>query len=271
MEPWHKAYFRCFRVVYMPISCSQVWGEGDTLLAWVQGMREQRPSLGGSMPWMELLYRRTVGDLLNIPAAPKTKKAEESLSLQRSVYYYVGRCNPDFGELVVAHTDRSHAAPREIEVTPFDTGGLALGHIQTLRPMDADGRRNLVRDHTYTWDGYVAPIDSWLGTAFASSEDYIRGVPPRQPAVADVPIDRDEDRTWTWEGRVEARDYGGPPIRPAKIIVKTGHQNLYIEWMRKARVLNMDASLEHIRWFRSVVEEVVDPVERMRAYLSDDS
>lgn len=239
------------------------------MLAWVQGMREQRPSSSPAAPWMELLYRRTVGDLHNISPAPKTKTAEETLGLKRSVYYYVGRCHPDYGELVVAHTERASAEPTDIEVTPFDTGGLALGHVRTLYPMGMDERRTLVRECTYYWDGYRPPMTSWLQSAFETPIEYVLGTPPKEPAVAAVVVDGDQDRTWTWEGRVEARDYGGPPLAPSKIVVKTGHANLYIEWMRRARLLNLSETLDHIRWFRSVVEEVTDPVERMRAHLSE--
>jgi hypothetical protein len=78
-----------------------------------------------------------------------TRNAEDLIGLGRSAYFFAGRACPAFGDVALAYSvecETGHTG----SVTPFDTGGLILGHIQGNLPPDfvdlaRFGRESLIR------------------------------------------------------------------------------------------------------------------------------
>jgi hypothetical protein len=62
-----------------------------------------------------------------------TRSAENILDLNCSAYFYAGRAHPDFGIVALAF-ERSCEEDHTGTATPFDTGGLAGGHIDSNLP-----------------------------------------------------------------------------------------------------------------------------------------
>ena len=55
--------------------------------------------------------------------SPNTKRAEDALGYERSVYFFAGRACPRFGSVAIAF-DPSSELDHSGSVTPFDSGGL---------------------------------------------------------------------------------------------------------------------------------------------------
>lgn len=142
-----------------------------------------------------------------------TRKNEAVLGLPASVYAYLGKTVPDFGDAAFA---LPFDALEGADMSPFDTGGL-VKHITPVsaRP-DADKRTFLA---SYTFDSRRRRrlVVSYPGTSRMEIDRYLDGqrpsghdgphrvwpkAPVTDPAIAAIWHARNDWQAWTWEGRV---------------------------------------------------------------------
>jgi hypothetical protein len=216
---------------------------------------------------MELFYRRFVGQLNDLPAAPKTEEAEALLDGgQRQAYYYVGRCMPEYGALCVAHVGPT-APDHPTRTCVFDTGGMVHGKIRLTHELSIDGKVSVVQSHSYEGNKYEADFENWIQGSFLSMTDYVRGERPSFSPVPEIELDANEPFAWTWEGRHRASNRDEPLLAPIKIFMRRGHPRLYKEWLRRSRLLDAQETTVHLRQLAVVLEETPDPAGQMMRFL----
>lgn len=233
-----------------------------------QGLRptDDIPILG-ALSWMETLYRRLTFGFAGLPSGPKTLQSEAILGLPRSVYYYVNRTFPAFGDLVVAYQTGGSDDDR-LSASAFDTGGLAQGYIPTLPPLKSDLEKQLiVNTHTFGDDEYEFVMKRWIEKNFSHASEYVLGLRPREPFVSTFVLEDCTSEAWTWEFRADALDYEEPPLTPVRAFIRDGQKRLYTRWVREQRFLDSRATKEHILLFDSLCIEVSRPVEEMATLL----
>lgn len=143
-------------------------------------------------------------DELSGRSSKNTVETEDMLGLGRCLYFYVGRAYPVAGGAAIAFNkecEKGHTG----SATPYDTGGLRLGHI-----------------HTNLRDGQLAdfchecmkPLDKWredfgkfLAAYFSPLTAYWSEGPDRRDAAGIFLNGANSWRSWTYEIRFnEAHD-----------------------------------------------------------------
>ena len=172
---------------------------------WVQGLR------GGAvetdLPWERVLYERLVGRHDRIQNSSKTVAAEIGLDIGNCAYFYIGRCDPDFGDQVVGYR---RPISSTVRVAPFDTGGLWHGYINTQPALVPSEKQKLVDDNSHKLGDFEWAFQAWGSAAYASSAPFPDSAPyteGRKTLVNSEPeieftIAEETHRWWTWEGRV---------------------------------------------------------------------
>ncbi|MEV8130721.1 hypothetical protein AB0O54_06230 [Pseudarthrobacter oxydans] len=219
------------------------------------------------MTWMELFYRRFVGQLSGVPAAPKTEQAEILLDGgRRQTYYYVGRCMPAYGALCVAH-DGPIAPDQPTRTCPFDTGGVVHGKIRLASNLSLEDKVSVVESNTYEGSEYERPFETWAAASFRSMSNYVRGERPSSSLVPEIELGSNEAFAWTWEGRHRATDRKQPLLTPIRVYMRRGHPRLYKEWLRQSRLLDTSETVIHLQRLADVLEETPDPAGQMMRFL----
>jgi hypothetical protein len=199
---------------------------------WTQGLRMLDEPSVSPMSWQHLLYRRLSNQHNAIPPAAATAAAEVGLGLGRNAYWYIGRVEPDFGQIVCVHLADT-ASDTRIKVNPFDTGGLWHGHIQTDPPLDAAQRVTLVASTQLDIGGYDAQMRSWLAAAYGSPPtSYPTG---GVPSVSTVPVvtlpPPNEPRSWTWEGRIPVAVDASAAMPAWGLFITNSDRDAYLQWL----------------------------------------
>lgn len=237
------------------------------LLPWIQGLRPVEEQEASRMSWMELFYRRFVGQLSGVPAAPKTEQAEVLLDGgRRQTYYYIGRCMPEYGALCVAHAGPT-APDQPTRTCAFDTGGMVHGKIHLTRNLSLDEKVSVVESYTYQGNKYESPFERWTTGSFLSMTHYVRGDRPSLSLVPEIDLGPNQPFAWTWEGRHRATDRKEPLLTPIKVYMRRGHPRLYKEWLRQSRLLDARETVVHLRRLAAVLEETPDPAGQMVRFL----
>jgi hypothetical protein len=216
------------------------------------------------MSWQELLFRRLTGAFAGYISSPKTLEAERILGLQRSIYYGIGRNSPEFGELVAVFEPLT-TPPPAAETNPFDTGGVAHGHIPltpgALPPAD------ILRNSLVPVEAHQAELRQWSTAAYTNPSDYrLRGEASRPGFVTTSAIDLGatvDDRAWTWEGRIPADEYRDPPLTVRKLFIKPGDLRDYQRWLRRTAPLEEAELSPHEDLVDDVSVETPHPYESM--------
>jgi hypothetical protein len=148
--------------------------------------------------------------------------------------------------------------------TPFDTGGLAQGHIHT-RP-ESPGLAELVRQANVPVEQHQEALNTWVDAAYPPG-DYRadeKGSRPPQSPVASILLTADtDDRGWTWEGRIVAADYDQLPLTVRRVYLKPEAIQHYWDWLEERTPLEPDALPPHEDLFDAVSVAVDSPYEAM--------
>src|SRR5689334_19245403 len=105
---------------------------------WTQGMR---PSVTSRAPaWQEVMFHRLEGQFDQVPTGVTTDASERLLNFAPSVYFYIGRSHPAFGDVVVCYDADGWT---DASICPFDTGGLASGIIQLVTAASPADLKNI--------------------------------------------------------------------------------------------------------------------------------
>jgi hypothetical protein len=74
---------------------------------WIQGMQAPNPMAVSPNPadpeWCKVLRARLTSRHRDLPASLHTAQAEQGLKLGTNAYFYVSRCEPDFGDEAVKY------------------------------------------------------------------------------------------------------------------------------------------------------------------------
>jgi hypothetical protein len=132
-----------------------------------------------------------------------TRKAEDSLELPRSAYFYAGRACEEFGNVAMAFAPDCQANHTG-SATPFDTGGLmhAKRHIKVRLPTTDDtlGRVQYGKASQLPLDKWREVFAHVLAAYFTTVDDYWSGRPkPIDPEGLYEPVN--QWRAWTFEVR----------------------------------------------------------------------
>lgn len=226
---------------------------------WTQGMK--RVSSTHRMRWEELLYRRLSGHHSSIAPGGQTKSAEDGLKLGTCVYYFVGRCDPDWGSgTAVAFLE----APRTVDgaaVCPFDTGGLYHNHHpgQCSQLSEAE-KAALVNQHSRRIDEYEPVMRMWGHAAYDEWPPYPKGRSPSVNAVPEIDaVHADDARAWTWEARVPATSANDHQMDVIRAYLEPQNTKAYLVWLQDTPILVPAEKEEHFSFFVSVYHEVSGP------------
>jgi hypothetical protein len=227
--------------------------------AWTQGSKSDAAGSLGPR-YFEHLFLRTSGRFAQIEPSRDTAWSERKLGMQASTYFYVARCVPEFGDGIALFR-----APRDRlagHVVPFDTGGLAQGHVRIKQV----GARKMTpadvyRDSRIELKNAVATFVEWIESSFRGVADYVRGTQPSRPRVADIVIGSKTDaRAWTWEVSVPRAETRARELVPERIVVRTGTSEEFKDWViENAPVADRDKELYLRRLGRTMMESS-DPV-----------
>ncbi|OII21859.1 hypothetical protein BIV01_17710 [Curtobacterium sp. MCBA15_013] len=216
------------------------------------------------MEWQELLFCRLTGQFGSYISSPKTIASEQLLRLERSIYYGIGRNSPAFGEIVALFEPLEEHGSHAGVTTPFDTGGLAQGHIH-LRP-PVSNPAEVVSDANVAIDRHQDALNGWIDATYPpgdyrADEDGSRPTESSVPAIVLTP-DTD-DRGWTWEGRIDARDYDQLPLTVRRVYFKHGSLQMYLDWLEERTPLDSADLLPHEDLIAAIGMEVASPYEAM--------
>lgn len=216
---------------------------------WVTGMRklDHAPQI----PWERVLYCRLTGTHYLIPPGKRTRDSEIKLQIPRSVYFYLGRCDPEYGDIGIASYRPTCAGQL---VSPFDTGGMAQQKIALKCASDtAEHRKHLVDVWSLTELEYPHQWKTWGHQAYRASSEYTAGLPPATHLVAEVALDgSNQPRAWMWEGRIPATHKQCSTVRPWLLILSDARLDQYRTWLRETGILNFDAYVKHMKMIDSI-------------------
>ena len=151
----------------------------------------------------------------NPDASCRTRQNEAVLGLSTSVYAYLGKTVPDFG-------DAAFALPLDGlvgDMSPFDSGGL-VKHIRPVSEREDDDKRAFVSAYTFSTRFRKKLLSHYPGTGRPVVQAYLEGKQPRgregphqvwpngavtDPAIAAIWHRGNSWQAWTWEGRSPKR------------------------------------------------------------------
>jgi hypothetical protein len=234
----------------------------DTPLRWTQGIRPASAMRSTPRaPWPEVVWRRLTGRLSGLKPGKTTDGSEDAVGIESSVYFYVGYSHSDFGDAVIVFDGHHSAAVVRTLASPFDTGGIAVGHTPLRPSHDAAARKKLVQRESYPIGEYQARLESWIGSAFPEMLAYVDGAPPSASGVPEIDLETATDeRAWRWEGRVVARDLPDAPLVPTALYFRGGDKIEYSNWVLKDSSMSRPEALEHLSLVNRIAEEVGNPV-----------
>ncbi|MGJ4844837.1 hypothetical protein [Leifsonia sp. Le1] len=236
--------------------------------AWTQGMRPDEPSaLPRPQPWQEVLWRRLTGRFGGLRSGNTTRESELTLGIGRNIYYYVGACHPDFGLYVASYGAHTSAAISATVLSPFDTGGLAQGHVALSTPIEPAA---LVKRESYNVGDYQSRFNDWVAAAYETRNDYPSGVRPGSlisPEIDLAAADND-GRAWIWEGRITALDLPSAPMLPTAVFFQPGRKLRYRDWVKKEAPMSMVEAAEHLALIARIGQETTEPVRAGRRFVS---
>lgn len=174
--------------------------------------------------WFHAFRRSTVGDVIDVlrrgpsnnpDTTCRTRQNEAVLGLRTSVYAYLGKTIPHFGDAAFALPIDALAG----EMSPFDSGGL-VQHIKPVSERDDSEKRAFVSAFTFDTRWRKKLLSEYPGVARAAVRTYLEGKRPKEhdgphtvwpsaavtdPEVAAIWHSGNGWRAWTWEGRVPRR------------------------------------------------------------------
>lgn len=229
---------------------------------WVMGMRDDRTS--ATVAWQRLLYwRLTRQHFMAVGAySGTTQRLELARGERSSVYLFLGRCEPRYGDLAIAHDPPIGG---DFRVSPFDTGGVSSGLVKTTCVMRTQERCDLVVAWSFEPERYRERFIEWGTRAYDTSSQYSRGERPKFHAVSVIDVSPTSENTshaWDWEGRVAAEQASCSYLAPVRLIIDTDRLRAYRTWLRDEKILGIDEYDSHMNFIARIR---IDPMGRASA------
>jgi hypothetical protein len=169
--------------------------------------------------WFHAFNRNSVAEVVDVfrngpstnPNPCTTQANEDALGIPRSVYAYLGKTVPHFGNVAFALRLDALAG----DVSPFDTGGLVKYH-QPVAGWTAAERSDFLNAFTWQSSQLPARLADYPSAQPGHLENYLRGVRPLHDGPhavwrAHVPVAAIWSHTantwqaWTWELRAKGQ------------------------------------------------------------------
>lgn len=162
-----------------------------------------RPQARDADAWCRLMTKVIRQEWTDLAGSPVTRETENRLGIVgEPVYFFAMRSERAFGYVVFAARLRLATGRRDKGATPFDSGGLWRGKVQTNRTLDSREREELFRTHETELPDFRENFDAYVTGNYRSLNEYIVGKPPQHgtpPIIAGWP---NKSRAWTWEVRI---------------------------------------------------------------------
>lgn len=203
------------------------------------GMRDVRGM--PSLTWPRLLHWRLTGQHHRAleDYSGTTQRIEVERGVQPGIYFFLGRCEPHYGDLGLAN--RPPRAGSDYTVAPFDTGGVASGRTKTSPTLSVADRHALIQKWSFTPANYQANFASWGARAYASCVHYTRGERPTFHLVSEIdltPTGGNDSHAWDWEGRLAAEPASCLGVEPTHLVLSTVQLEAYRTWLRDEAIMS---------------------------------
>ena len=139
--------------------------------------------------------------------------------------------------------------------SPFDSGGLWFGRIDTTPPLDQVGRRGLFNAQEVPLAAWRAAFETDIATRYSAIADYVRGhvgsadIQPKESEPAIVIGRPNGPRAWTWEVRVpHALIHRNLELRA--VCLSEERQRFYLGWLWKDSPLAIGESRRIEKWLQ---------------------
>lgn len=135
-------------------------------------------------------------------SSPKTLESEQTLGLDRSLYFFVGRILPGPAGGSCFAFDPSRELHHQGAATPFDTGGIAQGHIRSILPdSQSVTLQTFVQGSSFTLQRWRKRLAVYLAAYFGTPQGYLENQPPLRCDPEQIFRLNVDCRSWTWEVR----------------------------------------------------------------------
>lgn len=162
------------------------------------------PKLRGPEARYKLITSILQGEWTSFSRSPDTPRAEEGLGIRgEPLYCFVMRTERAFGQVVFVFADTGAVdSSGEGGATPFDSGGLWHGYIQTEPGLRADQKPGFFSRTNIPLSDWQHAFEAYVQANYPSWREYVLG---QRPAHGTPPIvlgGCNTARAWTWEVRV---------------------------------------------------------------------
>lgn len=236
---------------------------------WVQGAAQSRRS-GRALSEesrQSTLAKRLSGSVLEIQTSAGTKFSEKALGFAESVYFYVNAADPAYGDSVVLFRPTKKSVGTYARVSPFDTGGVAQGHVAFVAPFSLDGLRHLVNGQSFELRDYVAFWAQWAIDAYRRLNMYVEGSRPRFHSVPEVDLNKCTSQGWLWEVRLMKARYTEYSVKPMKLFVAKGDRRRFSHWLKTQAVMGDDQLRKLQREYLKLAVESKNPARSAQRYI----
>jgi hypothetical protein len=232
-------------------------------------MDSDSTELGTADSWQQLLLHKLTGSVLEHVSSAGTLKSERALGLGESVYFYVNAAHPKYGHSVILFRADRGARGRFARVSPFDTGGLAQGHIRLTAPLGEMGLRELLLRNSWDLEEYKLAWWSWVSRAFTRPDFYVLEHRPAVHPAAEVVLESCSSQAWYWELRILKSRYSEVSLKAQRVFVAPGGRRRFLHWLNSYAPVGDNTVRRMQSEFLRVVVESKNPVRAARQYVID--
>lgn len=225
----------------------------------VQGLRSHQANAGSD--WREVIHGRLTLDYSRILQGAKTAAAEEGMGFAPSAYYFIGRCEPEFGDSAVCFSGEEKRAALD---APFDTGGVWAEHVLAEPMLTTDSEKaTFVDDNSEAYGVRSQAFAEWVDQNFDPNTDYLLGVEPQDGGFCENVVTAGRSaRSWTWEARIERVSLPSSGLTPTDLVLSRRKYDSYHGWVLRNDKLPMAAKSDHINLLAEIYR---DPGELLAA------
>ena len=163
------------------------------------------------------------------------------------LYFFGMRSERAFGFVVFALKLKVQPDPEIHGATPFDSGGMWNGKVQTTRDLTAPERRKVFRKHDVPLATFPDTFERYTDSNYSTVSDYVEGKPPRTGTPPITPHHPNSSRAWTWEVRIPRGVAASWAELVGGFITPTA-MNEFSDWLSYESTIE-DAEAEYVlRW-----------------------
>lgn len=223
--------------------------------AWVHGIKRKTAE-----QYVDFFHRHVLAIIrsrsIEIPHAASLTDTEKSLGIPPSMYWYIGRADDLYGEVVfLCHANTTNSDPQQEGMCPFDSGGMWSGRIHTnplYEPMSKERHEVFWRFNTslLDWDKlFLSHIQSY----YSVPSHYVLGHPPNSmPTDFAVVCSQPPNHSvaWTWEVHV-ACERADTRVRARHGYMTKARKDEVMNWIEEQ---SWEILIEVLPWIESHID-----------------